>query len=171
MKRTLHYVLLVSMFFLFLNRANAQSSKYQVAFLYNFTNYIEWPVDSKSGNFVIAVLGQDSPIISDLNELAKVKKVHGRSIEIKVFSGINDISNCHILFVPKGFAGKIPTFISKLEGRSSLVVSDMPGAIKKGAAISFVEKNGKLGYELQADNAEKFGLKLNSRLATLAVNK
>jgi hypothetical protein len=150
---------------------NAQSSKYKVAFLYNFTNYIDWPAEYKSGSFVIGVLGQDSPIINDLKELAKVKKVHGQSIEIRVFADVNNISRCHILFIPKAFAGKIPAFIENLKGESTLLVSDMPGAIKKGAAISFVERNGKLGYELQVVNAEKYGLKVNSRLATLALNK
>lgn len=169
MKRFLNYFMLIVMFLLFSARANAQNSKYQVAFLYNFTNYIEWPSDYKSGNFVIGVLGQSSPMIKDLNELAKMKKVHGQTIEIKVFADAKKISRCHILFIPKKSANQISTIINNLNG-STLLVSDMPGTITNGAAISFVEKNGKLGYELQANNAEKYGLKLNSRLSALAVN-
>ena len=138
--------------------------------MYNFTNYIEWPADYKTGNFIIGVLGQNTTIAKDLRELAKMKKVHGQAIEVRTFNKESDISNCHILYVPKSFASKIPVIESRIKG-STLLISDTPGSISKGAAISFVESNGKLGYELQASNAEKHGLKLNSRLTALAVNK
>ncbi len=170
MKKNLNYLVLMVTFLVLSAGANAQNSKYQVAFLYNFTNYIEWPADYKTGNFIIGVLGQNTPIAQDLKELAKMKKVHGQTIEVRVFARESDVSNCHILYVPKNFANKIAAIENSIKG-STLLISDTPGSISKGAAISFVESNGKLGYELQASNAEKHGLKLNSRLAALAVNK
>lgn len=170
MKKNLNYLVLIVTFLVLSASTNAQNSKYQVAFLYNFTNYIEWPADYKTGNFIIGVLGQNTPIVKDLKELAKMKKVHGQTIEVRIFAQESDISKCHILYAPKSFANKIPAVESRIKG-STLLISDIPGSIAKGAAISFVESNGKLGYELQVSNAEKYGLKLNSRLAALAVNK
>ena len=57
---------------------NAQQEKYLAAFVYQFTNYINWP--SNSGEFVIGVMGS-SNVTTYLQQLAKEKKVGS-----KVFS-------------------------------------------------------------------------------------
>ena len=61
--------------------ANGQSEKFKALFIYNFTNYIDWP--GGSGNtFVITVYG-DSPIVGELENISKIKKVGVASIEVR----------------------------------------------------------------------------------------
>jgi len=146
---------------------SAQTSKYQVAYIYNFTNLIEWP-SSSTGNFIIGVLGQKEAIIQDFKTLAQTKKIQGQNIEIKVFSEVSEITKCHILYIPEKSLSNIPAIESKMSNYNTLMISDMPGSVSKGMAVSFIMKDGKLYFQLETKNAQKYGLKVSSSLEQLA---
>ncbi len=59
--------------------------KLKAVYLYKFATYIEWPestFDNANSPFVIGVLGPN-PVGKDLQQIAKVKKVGDRKIEIR----------------------------------------------------------------------------------------
>jgi len=49
-----------------------------------------------------------------------------------------------------------------------LIVTEFQGALNQGSAINFLVAGGRLRFEVALDNAEKRGLKLSSRLLTVA---
>lgn len=146
----------------------AQTTKYQVAYIYNFTNYIEWPSASQASVFTIGVIGQNEAIINDFKALANSKKIQGQNIEIKVFNDVSGISRCHILYIPKKYMSKIEEINSKVSNQNTLLISDMPDSVSKGMAISFIMKAGKLNFQLETKNALKYGIKVSSSLEQLA---
>ena len=137
----------------------AQKEKYHSIFIYNFSKYVKWPDAQNSGKFVIAVLGT-SAIQKDLRAMAAVKQVNGMEIEVKQFNTLKDLPDCHILYISATESGKIDQVISKTGKRPILIVTDQPGLTKKGAAINFVEVEGKIKFELNQRNAETRGLKV-----------
>lgn len=147
---------------------SAQTSRYQVAYIYNFTNHVEWPSASRTGIFTIGVLGQDEAIITDFQALAQSKKIQGQKIEIKVFKDVSAITGCHILFIPKKYISRISAINSKVSNHNTLLISDMPGSVSRGMAVSFIMKAGKLNFQLDTKNAQKHGLKVSSSLEQLA---
>ena len=146
----------------------AQKEKYHSIFIYNFSKYVKWPDAQNSGKFVIGVFGA-SAIHKDLKVMATTKKVNGRSIEIRQINSTSDIQNCHILYLSASDSGKIKEIISKTQDQSILIVTDNPGLAKKGAAINFVNVDGKIKFELNQKNAESRGLKVAGTLASLAI--
>jgi hypothetical protein len=146
----------------------AQKEKYHSIFIYNFSKYVKWPDAQNSGKFVIGVLGT-SAIHKALKSMAAVKQVNGMSIEIKQFSSVAEISDCHILYVTATESGLLDQVLSKTISKPILIVTDNPGLARKGAAINFVEVEGKIRFELNKKNAEEKGLKVASTLASLAI--
>ncbi|MBN2348714.1 MAG: YfiR family protein [Bacteroidales bacterium] len=149
--------------------SNAQEAKYQAAYIYNFTNFIEWPSEYRQGNFIIGVLDQDKALLSEFNAIAAKRSVKGQTIEIKAFNSVSDISKCHILFVPKSQSKNLLQVMEKVNRFNTLVVSADNGAINKGAAINFVMADNKLNFEIKSENASKLGLKLAPDLERLAM--
>ena len=146
----------------------AQKEKYHSIFIYNFSRYVKWPDAQSSGIFVIGVLGK-SAIQKDLETMATTKRANGMSIEIKNFSSIEEIQNCHILYVSTSESDKMEHVVSSTQNQSILIVTDNPGLAQKGAAINFVEVDGKIKFELNQQNADVRGLKVAGSLASLAI--
>jgi len=168
MKKAIVGLIGVTLLLFTFQSAWAQKERFHSIFLYNFSKYVKWPEGSGSGNFVIGVFGS-SPIEKDLKAMVASKKVNGNPIEIKRFSTTSEIANCHILYVSASQSGRLDEIIDATKDKAVLLVTDKPGLAKKGAAINFVEKEGKIKFELNQTNAEARGLKVAGSLASLAI--
>jgi len=74
--------------------------KIQVAYILNFAKFIKWPPvlnDKEDQPFVIGVYG-DNPFDGLLGGL-EAKTVQGRRIETRVFTSLDQINGCKILFI------------------------------------------------------------------------
>lgn len=152
--------------FLSITQLQAQT-KYKVysGFMNHFTKYVQWPANSKSGDFVIAVVG-NSPISVELMGL-NGKLVGGQKIVIKNFANAGAVSAGHIIFVAEG--GDIPTVSKKAKEYNALVVSEVPGGTAKGSDVNFVEEAGKIRFELSSNNTDMHGVKVSNDLKKLAI--
>lgn len=148
---------------------HAQKEKVQAGYIYQFTNYINWTDAYRTGEFVIAVLG-DNPVISELTAIAALKKVGNQTIVVKKIDNPGQIGKYHIVFVPASRTSQLDNVLAAVSDKNTLVITDGNGLIKKGAGISFVLSNGKLLFELNKEVIEKQGLYINSRLVQLASN-
>jgi hypothetical protein len=146
----------------------AQKEKFHSIFIYNFSKYVKWPDDQSSGKFVIGVFGNSS-IRNDLEAMASAKKVNGVSIVVKQFNSTAGIDECNILYVSSTESERISEIIQATSSKPVLVVTDKPGMANKGAAINFVEQEGKVKFELNQQNAESRGLKVSGSLSSLAI--
>jgi hypothetical protein len=142
----------------------------QSVFLYNFTRLIAWPSDYQSGDFIIAVYG-NSPILSELKEMASTKKAGTQNIIVKTFNSPEEISKCHILYVPSSQSRKIPDITTALQAQkiNALVVSDARNAVTNGAVINFTVIENRQRFELSQANARKMGLTPGGEITRLAI--
>lgn len=151
----------------------AQSAgEYQVkaAFLFNFAKFVEWPSSSfsdASAPLQICVFGQD-PFGEALRNITNEKTVNGRKFEIRQVSDLRDARSCHILFVAS--SGKIPAkqIVEALRGASVLTVGDTKGFAEQGGMINFVLENDRVQFEVSRKAAEEAGLKISSKLLSVA---
>ena len=162
------YLLLAVIFFTAL-RANGQDEKFKALFMYNFTKYLEWPPDKKSGDFVIGVYG-NSPIITELNIIAQKRKVGAQSIVVKKVATVTEFSGCNILYIPEYKSGKIDEIATQCKGGGTALITDKPGLAKTVAGINYVKVDGKQNFEINRKNLEAQGVKVNSALLNLGIN-
>ena len=135
-------------------------------FIYNFTKFFEWPMEERTGDFIIGVLGS-SNMYNELNKFATGKKVTYQNIVVKKFKNADEVTNCHILFV-SSYKSKDISGIESKTGQYTLIISDFKGAINKGSAINFVLVGNKLKYDFSSANTLKYGLKFSSKIQEMA---
>ena len=142
-----------------------QNEKFKALFIYNFTNYIEWP-GGTSGTFTITVLG-DSPIISELQAISKIKKVGNSTIEVKKVNSAGEIGNTQIIFIPSGKKKALAEIAQAMTGKPTLIISDNAQG-KFG--INFIEVDTKQSFQISKANIEEHRLKVNSSLVALGTS-
>ncbi len=157
--------------FLLNHSLKAQNIDYRFhsVFIYNFTKYIQWPETYQSGDFVIGVLG-NSPISTELEKLAANKTVGLQKIVIKKFKSADEISNCHILFLPVSGNNNFEAVQEKLKGKHTLVITEKSGMAQKGSGINFIQQDNKWKFELNEAATHNAGLKVSKELSKLAIN-
>ncbi|WP_462319695.1 YfiR family protein [Marinilabilia sp.] len=148
----------------------AKVEKFQSAYLYNISRYMEWPTDYNENEFIIGVMGSHAAIIPELQVVSQTKRILGKKIVIQTYSSPQEISNCNILFIPENQNRFLPQIIKKTENSPILLVTEKSGMLKKGANLNFVFTNNKLQFEIEMDRIRKKGLKVHSKLQTLAMN-
>jgi YfiR/HmsC-like len=158
---------LLALFFVTSAYMQTTIPKAQTLFIYNFSRLIEWPVNYRTGPFVIGVLGT-SEVANELESYTKGKKVGTQDIAIIRYKTPQEITNCHILFVPFSRTKQIPELLGVLGGKSTLIITEKDGALEQGAAINFVMLQDKMKFELKAENATKFGIKFSSKLQEMS---
>jgi hypothetical protein len=144
--------------------AKAQDEKLKAIFVYNFTRYLDWP--QKSGNFVIVILGK-SPIYAELADIAMKKKVGTQTIEVKTIMSAEEITDCQILYIAEGKTDLLPAIMQKGAGKNKLILTEKEGSCKNGAGINFVNKDGKLSFEIAKTNLTNAGIVVSSALFAL----
>lgn len=149
--------------------ASAQTS-YQThtLYIYSFGRFIQWPEESRTGDFEIAVLG-DSPILAELDKMAQKKKIGDRTIRIVRLASLKDFKKSHVLFLPASQSGVLAESIQKIGEQSTLIVTEQAGLGAKGSDINFIVKEGKLVFEINQNSISKHKLKAANELTRLAI--
>lgn len=145
------------------------NAKIKAVFIYNFTKYIEWPADYQSGDFTIAILGDNESLFKELSNMSKVKKVANRPFTIKKINNASQIGKSHIVYIPTENSPAVAKALSSVKGKSTLVVTESPGYAKKGATINFMIAGGRQKFELNKSTAQQHNLKVSSTLENIAV--
>ncbi len=156
----------------FLSAQTSVTREYQVkaAFIFNFTQFVEWPENSFSGNqspLIIGVLGQN-PFGSFLEETVLGEKMNGHPLIVKYYNNVEEVKSCHILFVNLPETNKEEEVNAALKGRSILTVSDAPGFMQAGGMIRFFTKNNKIQFQINLEATKYANLVISSKLLRLA---
>jgi len=112
----------------------------KVAYLYNFTRFIQWPAAPAERPFVIGVIG-DPVIEQHLRILEQdAKRVGERPIVIRAYPTPEAIAPCEILFVGAGAQDQLTGILRRIVGKPTLLVGDTPGDAERGMAIEIYRK-------------------------------
>jgi hypothetical protein len=170
--------LVIVLLLLFCLRCGAQQnqpSEYQIkaAFLFNFAKFVQWPASAfpePASPVVIGVLGRN-----DFGD-ALERTLHGKLIDthpvlLKMFNTVAEVTNCHVLFISTSEKGRLDKTIAGLKGLNVLTVGEMDEFLSAGGMINFVLQDNRIRFEINNDAADKAGLKISSKLLSLAIHK
>jgi hypothetical protein len=142
----------------------------KAAFLYNFTQFVDWPTNSfadANAPLTIGILGND-PFGDALDEIVRGEKANGHPLVVKRFQAGEPITDCHILFISQSEAKRINEILEDLKGRCVLTVGETDGFAQSGGMIRFVTEKNKIRLRINVDAAHAVNLSLSSRLLRLA---
>ncbi len=146
--------------------------EYQIkaVFLFNFTQFVEWPASSfptDHSPFVIGIIGKD-PFGSYLKEVVSGEKTNGHPIVVEHYANSTEIGLCHILFISVSEEKNLGQIIAKLKGQNVLLVSDSPDFLNQGGMIRFLTKNNRIQLQINLSTAKMTNLMISSKLLKLA---
>jgi hypothetical protein len=149
-----------------------ESAEYPVklAFLYNFTKFVEWPAASfhnEGAPLAICIVGHD-PFSADLETELRARKVGDHPVAVKILKATDNLTGCHIVFVPITEKDRADKIVKDLQGSSALTVGECDGFAAMGGVINLVIEGNKLHFEVNPLAAERAGLKISSKMLTMA---
>jgi hypothetical protein len=142
----------------------------KLAFLYNFTKFVEWPPDSyrdAGAPLLICIVGHD-PFSEVLERELRTRNVGGHPVELKTFKPNEKLSACQIVFVPATEKNQADRIVRGLKGSSTLTVGETDGFAVLGGIINLTVEANKVHFEVNRLAAERAGLKISSRLLNIA---
>jgi hypothetical protein len=145
-----------------------QEANLKAAFIYNFTKYIDWGSYNDNYVFVIGVVGEDSPVIPALQEIAKTRTINNKRIEIRIIDDLSQIKDCDILFITKNCRFSLSSILKRL-GKGVLTISESKGYASLGTDFNFVVVNQHLKFEANLKAIASSGLRAGSQLLKLAI--
>lgn len=156
--------------------AGAESSKlneYEIktAYLYNFAKYVEWPTAAfprEKAFLTICIVGKGP--VSEVIESLAGKTIKNRRLIIRQFSRVEDLNECHILFVNASVKTPLSQLMASLGSRPILTVSDSKGFTAAGGIIEFVPLGDKIRFEINNRAAQQVNLRISSHLLRLATD-
>jgi hypothetical protein len=136
--------------------------------IYNFIKYIEWPTDTKNGDFIIGVYG-DQDVFNALNKWYGGKDKMGQKIVVKLFNNPSEIAKCHIVYLAGNRSNDFEAVKNRMKGSNTLMVTDNKGLAHKGSGINFKMEGNKLKFELNQSSVQAANLKVSSQLSSMAI--
>jgi hypothetical protein len=153
--------------------AQEPPSEYQVkaAFMFNFAKFVDWPAEAfaeTNSPIVLGILGKNV-FGSDLEKTIRDRKVNNHAFKFLPLTSVLEATNCHILFISPSEKDNFTKIISTLHNTSVLTVSETDGFLKAGGMINFKFEGNNIRFEISDEAAKKAGLKISSKLLSLAV--
>ena len=147
--------------------AQTASREYQVkaVFLFNFTQFVEWPAAAFSAPdapLVIGILGDD-PFGPLLEEAIRDERIGEHPLQLRRFPNFEQV-DCHILFISRSGTGRLEPLWDALAGKAVLTVSDAENSARRGVMIRFVNENNRIRLRINLEAAKRAGLTISSKL-------
>jgi len=135
-------------------------------FLFNFTQFVEWPAEAfadPTAPLVIGVLGED-PFGAFLDETVRGERANGRSLIVARYRRIQEIGNCQVLFISRSESDRLGQILASLAGKPILTVADVDGFTRRGGVIRLATLSGKIRLRINLDSAKAAKLTISSKL-------
>jgi hypothetical protein len=149
--------------------AAGSSREYQIkaALVFNFIKFVEWPpqrLPPNSSTIQVVVAGKDA--YEAVAETINGKEVKGKTISVSQYSGPQDLSRCHLLFISASGMRQFDGSPARTAG--VLTVGETSAFAKRMGIIGFKEQSNRLRFEINQQAAEQSGLTISSQLFKVA---
>ena len=148
--------------------AQIAATEYQIkaVFLFNFTQFVDWPENAFSDaqtSLVIGVLGDD-PFGAYLDETVRGERVKDRPLVVQRYRRVGEIKTCHVLFISRSESARLDQILASLRGRNILTVGDIEGFARRGGMMRFLTQGNKTRLRVNLEAAKAANLTISSKL-------
>lgn len=147
--------------------AQAQQEKLYAVFIYSFTKYIEWP-GKDTPEFHIQVYG-NKEMYNELVAVSKVKKVGDKPIKVTFITKTSELTPSHMLFVGVRHLKDCASLKEALSANNTLLITDDDAGASPLHGINFIQKDGKLAFEIHKNTLTAMSLKVSNELSRLGI--
>lgn len=164
----LHLIILILMFLSFRTMAQKYSdAQIKTSFVYNFAKNIGWPNENDFKSFKIGLFENDSLMISNFRQLAKIQKLKGEPIEVVTVRKISEIKDLQVFCVPKQRNSDVDKIFSQIRGKQILLITDQSKE-QEIVMINFLRPTkDKISFEINKANIIFARLEVKPKLLLL----
>ena len=141
------------------------------AYLHKLPGFVEWSAQSfatPASPIVVGVAGAPL-VLEELVRIAKGRLVLGRPVVAQAIDTVAEVPpDLHVLFIGSEAQRIAVPLVDAARARHALIVTDLPTGQEMGAAIEFVQIDGRLRFEIFLAGARRCALKLSSPLMGVA---
>ena len=142
----------------------------KAAVIFNLAKFVEWPPNtfgSLSDPIVSCVLG-DSPFGRSLDRELNGRVIEGRQFTVRRISEIRQASGCQILIITTSEHKRWRSTLDGYRTKGTLTVGETDGFASDGGVANLKLEAGKVRIEINLEAADQEGLRISSRLLSLA---
>lgn len=153
-------------------KPGAQLPEYDVkaAYLFNFAKFVEWPASKlppPSTPLRLCIFGTDDPFGDALTAL-EGKSIREHRLVIERIRRPQQITSCHILFVPRREFRLARSLLEATAGEPVLTVTEAEEDGEPRGIINLIRRGNRIVFQITPQEAERNGLRISSRLLQLA---
>lgn len=137
----------------------------KAVFVYNFTQFIQWPEESfqsPDDKFVIGVLGENV-FGKSLEEAVAGEHYQSRPIVVEYYPTVRDIRKCHILYI-----GSVANIGAAVRSGAVLTIGEQEDFMSQKGVLRFYNEGNKIRIQINQERAAASGLTISSKLLRLA---
>lgn len=150
--------------------AHGASREYELkaAFLYKFTNYIEWDSSAKAADRKILCIAGEDPFDGVLERLVEINDPGFRQAEVRYPKSSRELASCHLVFVSRSLEGDVDRFLDAASHLPIVTVSDIPRFARRGGMIELVLEQSSIRFVINQARAREQNIRLSAQLLALA---
>ena len=150
----------------------SQAGEYDLkaAFLYNFTQFVQWPDNAFSAPdtpFQLCIVGED-PFGRILDDTVTSEFVNNHPIVVRRIQDIENTTACHMIFVASKTGIPFEAVVQRVADQPVLLVGELPDFAQRGGTIGFQIVNRRIRLEVNLEAARVSNLKISSKLLRLS---
>lgn len=162
------YYFFIAIFILFSQISNAQKAKYQSDLVFRLASHITWAGYNQPYKFVVGVVGNSEDFrFFQANAINQAYFVN-QPVEIRYFECTDKLDECDLIYISQDCRLGVDNIVKKTRKKPILIISGNDGYGMAGAIINFIDKQGKVKFELNESQAAQRGLMVSEELKALA---
>jgi hypothetical protein len=150
--------------------ANGVEAQVKAAYIYRFAEHIEWPPAAFASNVAPLAIGvvDADPVAAELNQLRLTRQINGRAVTVRTLRPGDAASGVQVLYIGALDGARLKRALEAAQAAGVLAITDGEGTLAAGSAISFVQVDNRIRFDVSVAHAERSGLKISARLLAVA---
>lgn len=142
----------------------------KAAYIYRFAELIDWPPDAFAGSAAPLTIGvvEADPVAAELNQLRRTRQIKGRAVLVRTLRAGDAASGVQVLYLGAQEGARLRRQLEAAPSQGVLCITDGAGTLGAGSAISFVQVDNRIRFDVSVAHAERSGLKISARLLAVA---
>jgi hypothetical protein len=140
----------------------------KAAFLYNFAKFAEWPGDPTPSSSITLCVLDDAAVENALGQLVNGGVVNGHPVTVLRGTQNRTLRGCHVLYFGDTDPGRAVPIFDELKNAAVLTVGDGDQFPRSGGMVGLFVEDGRMRFAINADQAQRAGIRLSSKLLSLA---
>ena len=147
---------------------SATAPELKAAFLVNFMKFTEWPPEAltPAASLVACVVG-DPRVADEMQALTHGRKIADRDVKVSRMTDA-PVAGCHLVFWSASDTDNVKRGFDRWSAAPVLTVSDLPEFAERYGIVGFFVERGRMRFAVNPAAAERAGIRINSRLLSLA---